>query len=50
MEKQITKEYLELFSAVEDAISSLEKIRLALLAAQIKAEDIFVAEKDEEIE
>ena len=50
MEKEITKEYLELFSAVEDAISSLEKIKLALICAQIRAEDIFLSGKNEEIE
>ena len=30
--------------------SSLEKIKLALICAQIKAEDLFLSDKDEEIE
>lgn len=50
MEKEITKEYLELFSAVEDAISSLERIKTALIGAQIRAEELFISDKNEEIE
>ncbi|MBO5035817.1 MAG: hypothetical protein J6D42_01885 [Clostridia bacterium] len=46
MEKQITKEYLELFRAVEDAVSSLEKIKQALICAQLRAEELYISEEE----
>ena len=38
----MTTEYLLLFNAVTDAIKVLQELQLALMAAQQKAEDLFI--------
>lgn len=44
----ITKEYLFLFNTITDTESALEKLRQQLIAAQQRAEELFLAESDEE--
>ena len=39
-------EYYLLFNAITDAINSLEALQQALMAAQIKAEDICISRED----
>ena len=41
------KEYSVLFNAITDAIQALQALQLALMAAQQKAENIFIEEAGE---
>lgn len=42
----VTKEYLLLFNAITDAEETLRQLRSNLIAAQQRAEDLFVEEDD----
>lgn len=46
--KEITKEYLALFSAITDAMATLERLQAELAAAQQRAEELFLESGDEE--
>ena len=45
---QMEKEYMTLFNAITDAINQLERVRRALQAAQIRAEEIFIIKEEKE--
>ncbi len=47
MKKELTKEYLELFCAVEDTVTYLEKLKQMLISAQIRAEELFISDNDD---
>ena len=44
----VPKEYLLLFNAITDAEETLQKVRSSLIAAQQKAEELFVEEGDDQ--
>ena len=46
--QSLTKEYLLLFNAITDAEETLQKVRSSLIAAQQKAEELFVEEGDDQ--
>ena len=39
-------EYYLLFNAITDAISALESLRQALIAAQLRAENLYISRED----
>lgn len=39
----MTEEYLCLFNAITDALAALEALRDRLMAAQIRAEDLYIS-------
>ena len=46
---KLTKEYLVLFNAITDAEESLRILRERLMAAQQKAEELYISRMDEDV-
>ncbi len=46
---KLTKEYLVLFNAITDAEESLRILRERLMAAQQKAEELYISHMDEDV-
>jgi len=49
MENTTTKEYAVLFTALENAITDLERLKLTLIKAEQTAEDSYVSETENKV-